>query len=288
MLRELPDLPGVEHRYVDAGGLRVHIAEAGSGPPLVLQHGWPQNWFMWRKLIPELAKDYRLVCPDLRGHGWTDAPPGGYEKEQLASDLLAVLDALELDRVRLVGHDWGGYSSVLAALRAPERFERLCVLGIATPWLRVDPSPKSLAATLYQPVIAAPVVGERIVRHTGFVGLLLDRGSGGARPWTDEELAVFVDQWREPERAAATTQIYRSFLLRDLRAIRGGVYADKRLTVPTLLLYGEKDLVINEERIGDWRSHCDDAEVRELQGVAHFFPEEAPELLLEHLVPFLR
>ena len=90
----IPELPGVEHRFVDAGGLRTHVAEAGEGEPLLLLHGWPQHWWCWRDLIPALAPHYRVIAPDLRGHGWTDAPPGGYEKEQLASDVLALVDAL--------------------------------------------------------------------------------------------------------------------------------------------------------------------------------------------------
>ena len=159
MERPLPQLPGVEHRFVDTARLRVHVAEAGSGEPLVLQHGWPQHWLAWRKLIPELAESYRVICPDLRGLGWSDAPPQGYEKEQMASDLLALLDALELDRVRLVGHDWGGFAGFLACLRAPERFERFCCLGITTPWLRVSSSPAAFAKTAYQPLLATPGLG---------------------------------------------------------------------------------------------------------------------------------
>ncbi|MDQ4048476.1 MAG: alpha/beta hydrolase, partial [Actinomycetota bacterium] len=120
-----PRLEGVEHRFVDADGLRVHVTEAGHGEPLLLQHGWPQHWWAFRALIPVLAERYRVICPDLRGHGWTDAPAGGYEKEQLATDLLGVLDALGLERVRLVGHDWGGFAGFLACLRAPERFSHL-------------------------------------------------------------------------------------------------------------------------------------------------------------------
>jgi len=288
MPRPLPDLPGVEHRYVDAAGLRVHVAEAGGGPPLLLQHGWPQHWLAWRKLIPALAADYRVICPDLRGHGWTDAPPRGYEKEQLATDLLAVLDALEIDRARVVGHDWGGMAAQLAALREPERFERLGVLGVTTPWTNVSPSPKALAATIYQPLVASPAVGRQIVQRTGFVRLLMDRGSGGSKPWTGDVLDSFADQWRERERAAATVQVYRSFLLRDLPAIRKGRYRDARLTVPTLLLYGENDLVVTEQRIGDWRGHADDMDVQRLPGLAHFVLDEGPEAVLERLVPFLR
>src|SRR3954452_9879506 len=81
MSDELPYVEGIAHRWVDAAGLRVHVAEAGDGPPLVLLHGWPQHWYAWRHVIPLLSPHYRVICPDLRGFGWTDAPAGGYDKE---------------------------------------------------------------------------------------------------------------------------------------------------------------------------------------------------------------
>ena len=288
MDRPIPELPGVEHRFVDAGGLRVHVAEAGSGDPLVLLHGWPQNWLSWRTLIPRLAESYRVICPDLRGHGWSDAPPRGYEKEQLASDLLALLDALELERVRAVGHDWGGFATFLACLRQPERFERFACLSIITPWLRPSFSPKALAATMYQPLIASPLLGRLIVQRTGFVRLLLDRGSGGSNPWSDDVLAAYLSQWKERDRAAASVQVYRSFLIREMGPILAGRYLTQRLAVPTLHLYGARDLVITADRLGPWREHADDMAVEELPDVAHFLPEEAPEAVLDRLVPFLR
>ena len=100
---------GVTHRWVDVAGLSVHVAEAGAGPPLLLLHAWPQHWFCWRRVVP-LSDRYRLIMPDLRGHGRSGAPRRGYEKEQLATDLLTLLDTLELDKVGLVGHDWGGWT----------------------------------------------------------------------------------------------------------------------------------------------------------------------------------
>ena len=106
----LPDVAGVTHRWVDVAGLSVHVAEAGAGPPLLLLHAWPQHWFCWRRVVPLLSDRYRLIMPDLRGHGWSGAPRRGYEKEQLATDLLTLLDTLELDKVGLVGHDWGGWT----------------------------------------------------------------------------------------------------------------------------------------------------------------------------------
>src|SRR4051794_33022829 len=82
MARPFPEVEGVEHRYVDAGGLRMHVAEAGpQGEPIMLLHGWPQHWYLWRDVIPPLAEEYRVIAPDLRGFGWSDAPPDGYDKE---------------------------------------------------------------------------------------------------------------------------------------------------------------------------------------------------------------
>ena len=117
MSRPLPEISGleVEHRYIDARGLRFHVAVAGpeDAEPLVLLHGWPQHWFAWRRLLGPLAERYRVYAPDLRGFGWSDAPPGDYLKATLAADVVALLDELELERVRLAGHDWGGFAGFL-------------------------------------------------------------------------------------------------------------------------------------------------------------------------------
>ena len=144
-----PSLPGVTHEWVDAGGLRTHVALAGpqDATPLLLVHGWPQHWWAWRFVIEELAAEYRIIAPDLRGHGWTDAPRDGYEKEQLASDLLALLDVMGIDRVTWAGHDWGAWTGMLAALRAPERFERLLPLCVPPPF-STSRDPRTLALVL--------------------------------------------------------------------------------------------------------------------------------------------
>jgi pimeloyl-ACP methyl ester carboxylesterase len=285
MDRALPELPGVEHRFVDAGGLRVHVAEAGRGDPIVLVHGWPQHWYAWRRLIPRLAEGRRVICPDLRGLGWTDAPPDGYEKEQLASDLLATLDALGLERVVLVGHDWGGFAGFLACLRAPERFERFLAMSIVTPWFRPKRSPSTLARAAYQFVIVAPVIGRRAVPR--LVPVVLRRGAGPRHAWEEEALATFTNQFRERQRAAATVEIYRAFQLRELRPMAKGRYRDQRLRVPTLLLYGEHDPVIAADSVGAWQDKADDMRVEEIAGAGHFLPEETPDEVLDRLTGFL-
>src|SRR5205823_11418725 len=112
-LEDLPPVSGVKHRTVNANGVDLHVAEAGDGPPLLLVHGWPQHWWIWRHLIPPLAERYRVLAPDLRGHGWSDAPPHDYAKTTFAADLLALLDAEGIERTRIIAHDWGAYAAFI-------------------------------------------------------------------------------------------------------------------------------------------------------------------------------
>src|SRR6202022_758481 len=130
----MPHLDGMRHRYVEASGVRFHLAEAGEGDPVLLLHGWPQHWFAWRKVAPLLAAGHRVICPDLRGFGWSDAPPGAYDKATLARDVVALLDALGLESVDLIAHDWGAWIGFILCLEHPERFEHYLALNMYTPW----------------------------------------------------------------------------------------------------------------------------------------------------------
>src|SRR4051812_7348871 len=163
-LEDLPPVPGVQHRFVDTGEGRLHVAQAGdaAAPPLLLVHGWPQHWWSWRKVIPPLAERWRVLAVDLRGWGWSDAPPGRYQKQTFADDLLALLDAEGIDKVTILAHDWGGYASFLLAMDHPERVERLTALVIPPP----SPPPLRPATALlpvmlsYQLPIVARGLGE--------------------------------------------------------------------------------------------------------------------------------
>ena len=231
-----PELGGVTHEYFDAGGLRMHVALAGptDGTPVFLVHGWPQHWWEWRHVIPSLAQTHRVIVPDLRGFGWTDAPPAGYEKEQIATDLLALLDALELDQVTWIGHDWGGWSGLLAALKAPHRITRALILSVPHFWLPRDP--RQLALLGYQGPISLPLVGARIAER--MVPRILQAGRGGD-PLPENDVRLFADHI--PPRV--TVAMYRTFLTHEVLPIARGRYADAKLQLPTTLMYGDRDLV---------------------------------------------
>ena len=284
-----PHVEGVEHRFVRVGGVRLHVAEAGSGPPVLMLHGWPQHWYCWRHVIPALAETHRVICPDLRGFGWSDAPPGSYEKETLATDVLRLVDELGLEAVRLVGHDWGGFVGFLMCLRAPERVERYLALDIIHPWpVAAGFDLRATLAASYQPLLSLPIVGEWTLRSQSFlVTNLIRLGSLRREGSSDGDLAAFADRLREPARARATSALYRTFLTRELPGLLRGRYRDRRLTVPTLLLSGAGDPVVTPDRLRGYEEHADDMDLEIVPGAGHFLPEERPELVLERMRSFL-
>jgi pimeloyl-ACP methyl ester carboxylesterase len=237
---------------------------------------------MWRRLLPALGRARRVICPDLRGFGWSDAPPGAYAKEDLATDVLALLDDLAIERLDLAGHDWGGFVAFLVALRAPARVRRLAVLSMIHPWFRrPPPTPKALRRLSYQYVLATPVVGAQALRRShAFVNTMLRRGSHPDTRWPGEELAVYARPFTEAGHARASSALYRTFLTREVPALAAGRYDGLRLSAPTLMLVGTADPVVRARRLTDIHDHADAARVEIIPGAGHFPAEERPEAVL--------
>jgi pimeloyl-ACP methyl ester carboxylesterase len=277
--KRLPELSGVTHRFVQVGDVQIHVAEAGRGAPLVLLHGWPQHWWCWRHLIAPLAQSYRVLVPDLRGFGWSQAPPGTYAKATFATDLLALLDLEGLERVSIIGHDWGGYTAFLLALEHPERLERLVALDIPPPWPGAFQL-RQLALPLlasYQALLATPVLGPlALTRGPHLVRTLIRAGSGPRAHWTTEQLDSYADVLREPARARASSACYRTFLTREV-VEHTRRYHRRELSIPTLLLMGARSAI--HQIVDPAPEH--NLRVQTLPQAGHFLPEEAPEEVLE-------
>lgn len=283
-----PEIDGVTHRWVEARGLRFHVAEAGSGDDVVLLlHGWPQHWYEWRELMPALADRHRVLAMDLRGCGWSDTPRRGYEKENLVDDVLAVLDELGLQKVKLVGHDWGGWIGFLLCLRAPERFDRYLALNIATPWIETRKALPHIWRFAYQWLVMSPWLGYLAHRRGRFVRLVLGAGVADRSVWDEATLSSFADNYAEPDRARAAVQMYRVFNLRETWPIMRGRYRDKRLTVPTRMLFGTEDAAIHPSLLDGYEKHADEMEIEFVPGCGHFIADERPELVAERARAFL-
>jgi pimeloyl-ACP methyl ester carboxylesterase len=273
----IPEIAGVNHRFVEVEGVHLHVAEAGSGEPLLLLHGWPQHWWSWRLMFTRLAERYHVLAPDLRGFGWSDAPPGEYAKTTFAADVLALLDVEGLERVKIIGHDWGGYTAFLLALAHPERVERLLALDIPPLW-GGPPRPRQLALPLlasYQALLATPLGPRMLIRSPQFVRTLIRASSAPRARWSRQELDVYANVLREPARARASSACYRTFLTREAPALLRRAHPGE-LRVPTLLAMGARSPIrlVLDPRPGP------NLRVETIPAAGHFLPEEAPEEVL--------
>lgn len=289
----MPALDGVEHRFIDLGdGVTIHVADAGpaDGPPVMLVHGFPQNWWEWHALIGPLAADgYRVLCPDLRGAGWSSAPRSKYLKNEMAEDLAGVLDRLGVGPVKLVAHDWGGPVAFILMLQHPEKVSGFFGLNTVAPWVNRDLRMfRHLWRFWYQIPILLPVIGPRVLanRNARFSRMLTSWvGAGFAPP--DDDLQVYIECMRQPGHAAAGSRWYRTFQVREMARWMRGEFDDARVDVPVRWLHGTGDPVIRTDLLRGYEDRCGDFEVELVDGVGHWIVEQRPDLVLDRLRKFL-
>jgi haloacetate dehalogenase len=289
-----------ESSFVDVGETTIHVERAGSGPAVLLLHGFPETLAMWREVASLLADRFSVVCADLRGYGASGCPPSAgdhapYSKRALARDMVAVMSALGFERFSIAGHDRGGRVAYRAALDAPERVERLAVLDVVaidTAWDRADDRlalgfwPWSLLA---QPeplperlVGAAPeaVIDEALSMEWGTPADTFD----------DESRAEYLAQLRDPDHVHAICEEYRAAAGIDREHDLADRAAGRRIACPVLVLWsGTGPLaswyVDDGGPLELWRELAPNVSGHPVDG-GHFFPEEHPEATAKALAAF--
>jgi pimeloyl-ACP methyl ester carboxylesterase len=271
----LPD--GFQHRYVSTSRLRMHLVEAGSGEPILLLHGWPLHWQAWEKLIPLLSVRHRVICPDLRGFGWSDAPRGGYGTESLVDDVLALLDALELDRVLVIGHELGGRVAFHLCLRAPARVRRLITLNAMHPYWSVRRLAPQAWRYWWTVPVETPLVGRTVLRRIpAFMRWLFRLGQQPAHA-----VEPFLERLRNPARARAAERVMTEFAYKEIIPTLLGRYRQARLTVPTLMLNGTRDFALSPREVGGHEAYADDLRIELVSGAGHFLADQHPDLVAD-------
>jgi pimeloyl-ACP methyl ester carboxylesterase len=280
-MNTLPDIAGVSHSFINVNNCKLHVAEAGKGKPLLLLHGWPQHWYMWRKIIPLLKNNFRLIMPDLPGLGWSEMPNDkDFRKKTLAKYLPALLDVLKLKQVDLVGHDWGGWIGFLACLQSPERFNKFLALGIYPPLDKIRFAITQNRRFLYQLPLATPFVGTTVLRLFPWVTeWAIQAGAYKKDAWTQEDLRIFSKEMQK--NAEASSLLYRQFLTKEMKAVFQGNYNYNQLSVSTHLLIGNEDPVIHPALFSDY--HHDMIRISYVKQCGHFIPEEQPEVVAKEI-----
>jgi len=285
--------PGFTTRHVATAGARIHCEVGGSGPPLLLLHGYPQTHAMWHRIAPRLAERYTVVCSDLRGYGDSSKPDGGeghvaYSKREMAKDQVEAMQALGFARFKLVGHDRGGRVAHRLCLDHPQAVERVAVLDISPTRLMYASSDMGFATAYYHWffLIQPFDLPERLIGSDPVYYLRRKLGglSSGLGVFDPRALAEYERCFADPATIHATCEDYRAAASIDLE--HDGADAHARVQCPLLALWGEKGVVHRFfDPIADWKSVA-----REVRGNAlasgHYLAEEVPEATLAALQAF--
>jgi pimeloyl-ACP methyl ester carboxylesterase len=269
------------HRFVAANGARFHVAEAGSGPLVLLLHGFPEFWWAWRAQLVALAEaGYHAVAMDLRGYGASDKPPRGYDTPTSAADVAGVVRALGAQQATIVGHDWGGWIAWSMPGLQPRITGAVGTLGMAHPLtLRASLAGRRQRRSAGRLLaFQAPVAPERAMGDKDGVARVLRAWAGPGWPDADSE-ERYTRAMRVPFVAHSSMEYYRwaarSVLRSDGRRFAAAVRDPVR--VPVLQIHGGLDRWVLPETAALSSSRVD-APLRFelLPGVGHFPPEEAP------------
>jgi epoxide hydrolase 4 len=289
-------LPGdppcvVRHRHALVNGVRLHYAEAGDGPPVVLLHGFPEFWYSWHRQIPALAADgFRVLAPDLRGYNESDKPAGvrNYRVEVLIGDVAGLIAHACRDKAHVVGHDWGGVIAWAVAMHHPAAVDKLVVLNAPHPaaYLRELRTREQRLRSWYVLFFQLPGLPEVLIRAGNFA--LLERGlrSQPVHPgaFTDTDVQLYKRALSQPGALTAALNYYRA----AFRHRRAAYRQIGRVTAPTLLLWGERDPYLGLRLTEGLEPWVPDLRVECIADASHWVQNDTPERVNRALLAFLR
>ena len=284
--------PKMEHLTVWANGSGFHVARVGVGPPLLLLHGWPEFWLTWAPVMARLADRFTLLAPDLRGFGDSDKPDAPHGPDQHAADMLALIDALGLGRVGLVGHDVGGGLMQPLARAAPERIAGLFFLDFLYPGIGPRmAAPERLNHIWYQSFnqmeIAPALVGASRDSCRGYIGHFLRHWSHRKHAF-DDVLEAFVDNFLKPGNLAGGFAYYRGAHAGRIRMLKGEAPQLAPIAIPTCVRWAEHDPLFPyawTDRLGESFA---DLDLAMFPDVGHFAHREDPDRAAAEIAAFFK
>ncbi len=290
--------------FPDCRSLQVDVAPSvtikaitgGSGPPLLLLHGHPQTHAIWHKVAPRLAERFTVVACDLRGYGDSSKPQGApdhanYSKRTMALDALAVMRSLGFERFRVLAHDRGARVAYRLALDHPQAVERMALLDIAPTLAMYEQTSEAFARAYWHWffLIQPAPMPERLIEAdpAAYVRDVMGKRSAGLAPFDPRALREYQRCLALPGAAHGICEDYRAAAGIDLEHDRLDRSAGRKLGMPLLALWGEQGVVGRcFDPLEEWKLVADDVQGGALP-CGHYIAEEAPELLLRRVLPFL-
>jgi haloacetate dehalogenase len=279
----------ITRNVVRANGINLHYRECGEGPAMVLLHGWPQTSYTWRKVMPLLAAHYRCIAPDLRGMGDSDKPLTGYDMRTVATDIRALISALDLSEVYLVGSDWGGLAARRYALDWPGELDRIFIVDIVPHDQVLANFTADIARGSWHFLFnQVPDLPEALVRHDVRLFLqTLMRPKYHNPAHMDEAIDEYVSAYSKPGALRGGFAYYKAMFEQN-RAL-DAEQSQRRIEDPIHCVWGTSG---GMGRLFDvmamWRSCAPQITGRAFEECGHYVPEEQPELLVQEILQFGR
>ena len=278
----------MESKYINVNGIQLHYVEEGSGDLVVLLHGFPEFWYGWRKQIPVLSGQYRVVAPDMRGYNLSEKPEGvsQYKMDVLVQDIAELIRQLG-GRAILVGHDWGAAVAWSLAAVHPELIAKLAIINVPHPLemrralrgFNLRQWARSYYMFLFQlPWLPEWFIGRDMAKT--FKGVFASFSPRHIVP-TDDEIQEYVKAYSQPGALTGPIHYYRAAMrypdALDVSAV---------LPMPVLMLWGEQDKALGKELTYRTKQYCKDLEVIYDPTSGHFITADNPELVNEKLLAF--
>ena len=281
-----PLLAGFGERRIEVGDANLFLRIGGSGPPLLMLHGYPQTHVIWHRVAPRLAEQFTVILPDLRGYGQSRAPAPDdahrhYSKRTMAQDMVQLMTALGHERFFLAGHDRGARVGYRLALDHPERVQRFAALDIIPTldmWERMD-ADRALGSYHWMFLAVPPPVPERLIAADPdfYIRHLLARWAGHGAQLDERAVAAYVEQFRDPAVVAATCADYRAGASIDRADDAADRRKDRKIACSVLIVWGRGYLgARTSSPLAVWRRWADDAREVALD-CGHFIAEEKPD-----------
>ncbi len=277
-------------------GIRIHARIGGNGPPLLLLHGHPQTQAIWHRVAPTLCERFTVVLADLRGYGDSGKPEGGpnhvhYAKRRMARDQVELMAQLGFPEYAVMGHDRGGRVAARMALDHPEVVTKLVTLDVAPTLAMYEQTAFAFARAYWHwfMLIRPAPFPETLIRADPDLYLRQTIGarSAGLAPFTAAAYAEYLRCLSDPDTARGICEDYRASATVDLEHDRASLAAEQHIRCPFLALWGADGVVAQcFDPLREWRAYAPQVAGGALP-CGHYIPEEAPDALLQHVLPFL-
>jgi pimeloyl-ACP methyl ester carboxylesterase len=284
------EVEGGRHLSIDAGEVKLHAVAAGSGPLVVLLHGFPEFWWSWRYQIPALAAaGFHVVAPDLRGYNLSERPGrvADYGLRHLTADVAGVIRAMGEKKAHVVGHDWGGGIAWEFAMLYPDMLGRLAILNAPHP-MRLQRalfrSLSQLRKSAYMFYFQIPRLPERFLRTDDFKNLRRSLSLGRAGRVPVEELQPYVDAARRADGLRGGLHYYRA-MMRGV--LSGTLPKPEPIDAPVLVIWGERDPFLGKELAQPSSAWVKNAKVEFLPHASHRVQLDDPVRVNALLAQFL-